>query len=1635
MIAPSDWRSRIQVNPTRLALIGILLMAFGLRIYGWNWDEGNYLHPDERYIVSDVMIARIHFSWSDSFGDLLDPATSGLNPRSADPNTGQYREFAYGAMPVLLTDLAAEMLGWFTKTDWHDYDHAYRIGRPLSAFLDTMTVLLVFVIGRRLAGSRVGLLAAVVAACTPLTIQLAHFFTTDSWLTFFVTLCLYFAIRASESGAVGWFASAGAAFGWAMACKGSVFTLAVVLAVAGVFHLWRRWRWGDDPTGILTAAAERLAVTGGAAVVAFAMFEPYALLEPAVYRKSLQTQADIVRGIFDVPFTRQYVGTTPIVYQVEQLARWEFGPVALLLAVAGALLLLWRQRRGIGGGAAVLLAWLAVYGVVISVPEVKFIRYLAPVVPVLAVLAGLALDRAWDVLNRRFNPRLGMSFAGLALAGIGLWAAGFSSIYAKENTRLAASAWIYANVPSGSILSNEYWDDQLPKDLGVGLNGNDRQYGSVTFDLYSDRVSYRDLAEFGAVLNGREVTAAAGAALSAGDYRTAAERLRQAGPAMEALPPEERDGLAFDLEAFGRTLSGPAGGLGGACRGAADALRRDVEAVPDAFSALADQLDKAGSNEAANYLYGVLQQIDYYVISSNRVLSAMPRSPWRYPVQSRFYDLLASGELGFHLVKEVHRYPGIGPIRFSDDGADESFLNYDHPHVWIYQRDQLVDRDTYDTLMLDARMQVVTPARYPDDEKLMLDEPVGQLPVVDDARWSEAVTGNSFFASLVWILLLVVLQAAAWPWARLVFSRFADGGWVFARLLALLTSGYLVWIGASLEIISFRAIWTAAALAAVAAAGWALRLRWSGVPGGWELNPGQRRVAMVGEIVFWGVFGLFLLYRYLNPDSWHPIWGGEKPMEFAHLNATLRSAHFPPYDPWYADGYINYYYYGLYLVAFCLKLTGIPSEIGFNLAQPTVIAMLAATGYGVAATLGRDLARRGVAVPAGLLGTLLLVGIGNLDEFARWIDQPDLRDFGWSTWAPTRVIDGTINEFPYFTGLYADLHAHVVALPITVLAIGLGYSLAREPHRFALAVLRPRRERPAVLVIAARFGLLALAVGTLFATNAWDVATYLALGMVALFMASMSIKAVPARIAIWVGTAAVLGGLAYGLFLPFHQHYVALFSSIGEVRDGTNFWQFSLHFGGLLAIAGLGLVAVLVARSREDLPVLGQPGLAIVVVLAALMGRNILPADRDSLRDALTIVVVATPVLVVLVAAWIGAGRARALGELETAPLIRVALAAVAIASVTAIAADREVLGVLIAIGAAGIVAWLVEANPAARYLALMVGGAALIAAATEVVFLADNLKDTTAYRMNTVFKFYNQVWVLLALGGAALVVWMVTLIRPAFESFFGRFSEGSAVGLVSGGERSADESEDGSEVEVADVEVADTEKPSARTLSLLGPIWAQAGVAVAAVVVALSLFYPVLATRPRLEQRFADHLGSGTLNALDWMHYGTLPARPDEGTISFEDDLAAIDWLNEHVEGSPVIAEASIGPYRCDGSRFSIATGLPTIIGWENHLTQQRFPEGLSERVSDVRTLYTSTDAATKLSILRRYGVEYVIVGSLERLNISVGQGGECVADPRPQSILVFDQMVGSSLEIAFQQGGTTIYRVLPEVETGAGT
>ncbi|MFT4039794.1 MAG: DUF2298 domain-containing protein, partial [Thermomicrobiales bacterium] len=759
--------------------------------------------------------------------------------------------------------------------------------------------------------------------------------------------------------------------------------------------------------------------------------------------------------------------------------------------------------------------------------------------------------------------------------------------------------------------------------------------------------------------------------------------------------------------------------------------------------------------------------------------------------------------------------------------------------------------------------------------------------------------------------------------------------------------------------------WAIVALLLVAGVGWWLARRY---PAYAAVKP---RAWLGPELAFWLVFATFLAFRFAVPDGWHPFWGGEKPMEFALINAIERSAYFPPYDPWFAGGYVNYYYYGFYLIAFLFKLIGIPSEIGFNLALPTMMGLIASGGFSVAGAVTAAITRSPrYSRVAGWLGVIALCLIGNLsalhtllvgtgrafDPFITW------------TWNGSRATDFAITEFPYFTGLYADLHAHLIAMPITLIIIAVCLALTLQD---AMDGQDAGVRRPLLL------GTAALLLGTLFVTNAWDVPVYAALALVSALSCLIGWRQGWRAATLRVAQAVAMVFGAWLLFLPFHRHFVALFSQVALVRDPTDLLQFLTHFGALVTVSALGLTALLLPRR----PATEWPVWPILAVGALLAG--VVVAARADSRVAMT--AAALLVLAGLTGPPVAAAISRGLTERGNGWLPRLAILAAllgALAGLGALLAGRAVLGVLLALLGAAVAGWLISVAPGERFVCLLLAAAYGVAGGVEVVVVADDLIGSDWYRMNTVFKFYNQVWILLAVACAVLVAVMA-------ERWLGAASQ--------------------------------------REEAPANLVWSRVGVVAATLLCLASLTYPAFATMPRLEQRLNPGTPAGSLNALDWMQNGSVPVigSPEFSQITYAGDRAAIDWLQHNVSGSPVIAEASIGPYRCNGSRISIATGLPTIIGWERHQQQQRQPDLLPQRVADVRTLYTSPDVAEKEAILRKYRVEYVIVGDLERVYPT--PNNECTPGGSAEGIAALESMAGTALDEVFSQDGTTIYRVRP--------
>ncbi|MCD6030290.1 MAG: tetratricopeptide 4, partial [Thermomicrobiales bacterium] len=963
------------------------------------------------------------------------------------------------------------------------------------------------------------------------------------------------------------------------------------------------------------------------------------------------------------------------------------------------------------------------------------------------------------------------------------------------------------------------------------------------------------------------------------------------------------------------------------------------------------------------------------------VEAATRAMPWRYPVQGRYFAQLEQGTLGFDRVATFHRPPSIGNVPIDDSGADESFINYDHPRVSIYERSSPPSREAYDAAMSWALQRPWFPDREPEQPTLLLPGPVGENPSVNDARWSASISHETPAAIAIWLVLLAALLVVGLPLARLFVPGAPDHGWGLARTFALVITGYAVWLGASLEVLRFRAVWVVLSLVVTGALGWWVwrRSRRAFAP----RSGAGPRFCLHAEIAFWLTFLLFLAFRLVTPDGWHPFWGGEKPMEFAQINAIGRSAFFPPYDPWYADGYVNYYYYGFYLMAFLGKAVGIPPEIGFNLALPTVMGLIASGGFSVAAAISRGLTRSPrLAVAGGWCGVVALVLLGNLTALRGILEGgPGGADhFLFWTWNGSRAIDYAITEFPFFSGLYADLHAHVIALPLTIAVI----ALCRE-----IALLTPIAGRdspnhwPAWAPVTMRLAVLALLLGSLSATNAWDVPVYAVLAVASVFMATTGIADWRTRLLAFGGASCALGLMAWLLFVPFHRHFVALFGSVALVEDSTDLGQLLSHFGALIAISAIGLTTLLIRRGAvPQWSALGiWIALAVGVLGLLLLGSDI--AILEKVGSVMLLTAFAGPPLAAAILAIRTVGDSRGVGQRRAIVALTCVGGAVALASAVA---DRAVFGLAFALGVAAAVGWLSLASSAERFVCLLLAAAFFTTAGVEILVVADDLIGSPWYRMNTVFKFYNQIWVLLAVSGSALVALMVR------ESIRRRVMRSQLMppflGLRS---------------------------------------WARFGVAVAVVAALASLAYPALATGPRLALQFTPGTPSGTLDALGWMESGVVPVvgDPEVAQIGYAGDAAAIDWLLANVSGTPVIAEASIGPYRCNGSRISAATGLPTIIGWERHQQQQRYPDDLPARVKDVRTLYTSPDPDEKTAILRRYNIEYVVVGELERLYPIANN--ECTPSGSAAGIAAFDAMLGSTLEVAHASAGTVIYRVLP--------
>ncbi len=584
---------------------------------------------------------------------------------------------------------------------------------------------------------------------------------------------------------------------------------------------------------------------------------------------------------------------------------------------------------------------------------------------------------------------------------------------------------------------------------------------------------------------------------------------------------------------------------------------------------------------------------------------------------------------------------------------------------------------------------------------------------------------------LIWGISLAVLALLGLPYAFVACSRLPDRGVAIARPLGLLLVGTVAWWVASTGVAPFGRGTIAIAGVSVAVGGVALAATRRHELRAWLAA--NKRLVLMEETLFWALFAAATLVRYLNPDLWNPVRGGEKPMDFAYLNAVLKSPHFPPFDPWFAGGRMNYYYYGFVLVALLVKATSIAPPVAYNLAVPTLFALLGVSSFGLVLGLTsseragvRLRTRTGVA----LLGTAFVVLVGNLGELrvlrsARHGTVP----IDWWFWNPTRIVHppphepGLITEFPAFTYLYADLHAHAMALPFAATALVL-----------STAVVRARGRAPDRAAGAALFVLLALCIGSLWAINSWDFPPYALVGMAALVVAHTATpdrRRRRAQVAQLVVRCAALLGLAYLFFLPFHLHYRSVFQGVTRWHgSGTPVVDYmTIHGLFLFAVASALLVDL--STSRDLNPLARSLRLTTMTWRRTRRRRRLVRA--------------------------IGVHRS----VLYKAAALLLGLAAACVVALLVIGEGVTALGVVLL--CACLLTFVrrqrgsTSTDDAIRRFALLLFSLGLgLSLAVEYLVV----KNIDVGRVNTVFKTYLQIWLLWAVSAAAAAGFVYSRLR-----------------------------------------------------------------------------------------------------------------------------------------------------------------------------------------------------------------------------------------------------------------------------------
>ncbi len=474
-------------NRKKILLVAVIALAVFFRFNNLNWDENFHLHPDERFLTMVGNAMQI----PSSFSQYLDPMTSPMNPANIN-----FPFFVYGVFPLVLNKLLAVFLS-------NDSYNAFTIqGRLLSALFDVLTVVLVYKTAKLLfyeqtsnpstsLRTSIPLWSAFFYAIAALPIQLSHFFAVDTFLNFFMFASFYFSLKFTISKAWRYLILSSLFFSFALASKiTAIYILPLNLFFLIFVHTgeqgpigsfksrilslshYIRWLLNDRVKSIVIVFIYLLT-----SYLAVRLTNPYyfessnflSLIPNKLFVENIQQlqASSTAESARYFPPAVQWFSKTPILFPLSNIIFFGLGTAFFICFLWG----IFFAIKKINLMSAAILVWFLAFFIYQATRFGTAMRYFLLLYSFIAIFAGIGVNSiiqylSFFITRHKLNGRILVPTSYLLLIGLLLiWPISFSTIYTSKHSRVEASYWIHQNIPEGSFLAEEHWDDGLPLSL------------------------------------------------------------------------------------------------------------------------------------------------------------------------------------------------------------------------------------------------------------------------------------------------------------------------------------------------------------------------------------------------------------------------------------------------------------------------------------------------------------------------------------------------------------------------------------------------------------------------------------------------------------------------------------------------------------------------------------------------------------------------------------------------------------------------------------------------------------------------------------------------------------------------------------------------------------------------------------------------------------------------------------------------------------------------------------------------------------------------------------------------------------------------------------------------------------------